>query len=269
MTSQPRRPPDSSLLLSGIALTAWTTLSGCSEEPPPPPPAPVVIEEAPEPPPPEPTVTSIAELKKRLGISDKVQLAEGDAPDTDEARIAVLKFFDAFAKGDDKAAMALASAPDKAVLTAMVTDGSWKSSTSDIDFIEIKTGTNPDSSPVAFGLFAFVQADDQAGVWIYSATEKTASFDAEMTPEGIMDSLSATDPIGSWYAAIAAFLALAEEPDVKIEIVQEDLTVKDDGSSEPSDDGDGGGMGGGGAPMRRKPVDTPVRPGRPGNPGSQ
>ncbi len=260
MTCPPRRLPRTLALAACGTSLLWVL--GCGEEEAPPPPPPVVREEAPPPPPPEPTVTSIEDLKKQLGISDMVVLEEEDAPDTDEERIAVLKFFDAFAKGDDKSLGGMLSAADKQQLAALVKEGSWKSVTADLNMIEVKTGSSPESAPCAFGLFAFEAGDDEAGVWLYDVAGSTASFDAELTPPDVMRQLSGADPIGKWYELIAAFLAVAEEPDVVVEIVQEDRTVEGD-SSEAPDNGGGGGMGGGGAPMRRKPVDTPINPGGP------
>jgi hypothetical protein len=87
--------------LAAIALAAAVAvapLAGCGGEeeqaavapaPPPPPP----------PPPPEaPKVTPVAQLMKELGISPKIRMQEDQAPDTDPERVAVLRFFDAFAK---------------------------------------------------------------------------------------------------------------------------------------------------------------------------
>lgn len=250
-------------LLGGVAAAS---LLGCGEDPPPPAPPPRVVIEEP-PPPPEPTVTSIAELKERLGISDKVELSEDDAPDTDEARIAVLKFYDAFAKGDAAAARALLDPVEAPVLDAMVADGSWKAATDDLDAIEVKTGVSPAQEPCALGLFAFVEGDDEAALWTYTASGSSAGFTAVMTPPDVMTKLDMADPIASWYSLIEQFIARAEEPDVKIELTSEDLTV----AGRPADSDDGGsedsGAPMGAPPMRRPPVDTPINPGRgPGAP---
>ncbi|MDA1008479.1 MAG: hypothetical protein O2800_05690 [Planctomycetota bacterium] len=238
------------------------TLTGCGEDeaPPPPPPAPVV--ELEPPPPPPPSVTSIKDLMKRLGISEKVQLAEDDAPDTDVERIAVLLFFDSFAKGDEKAAAKLMSTSDKRELAAIVKNGGWKSATESIDLIEVKTGTSPSGNPCALGIFAFATTDDQGGLWVYEATDSQTEFDAEITPPDVMDDLSGADPIGKWYELIARLLALADLPDEIVEIVQEDRTVAADTSDAPPASSGGSG----GAPMRRKPVDAPIAPGGPPNP---
>ena len=106
MQSKPTREVDAFRAIARVATAAGLaaalvlaplTLSGCGEEeeapvavaPPPPPPPP---------PPPAPTVTPIAQLMKELGISDKIRLPEDKAPGTDPERVAVLKFFDGFAK---------------------------------------------------------------------------------------------------------------------------------------------------------------------------
>ena len=89
-----------------IGLTAVAGLSlgiaGCGSEPAPPPAAPVAKKAPPPPPPapPAPKVTPISELMAQYGIDPRVNLSEDLAPDNDEGRIAVLRFFDGFAKGD-------------------------------------------------------------------------------------------------------------------------------------------------------------------------
>ena len=77
---------------------AATGSIGCESSPPPPP---VVTRVAPPPPPPKPTVTPIDQLMVQLGIDERVQLLEEDAPAKEDDRRAVLEFFDAFARGDD------------------------------------------------------------------------------------------------------------------------------------------------------------------------
>ena len=254
------------LVVAVIPMAAvLVAVTGCEEDappPPPPPPPPVVVEEEPE----APTVTSIKELMERYGISDKIEFAEADAPDNDPARIAILKFFDAFAKGDAKALEGLASEVDRQQLAALVADGSWSSSTEAIELIEIKSGSSPETKPCAYGQFSFRRGDDQAGLWLYTVEGEgddiEATFDAELTPPHVMAQLSGTDPIGQWYRILGEFLALAEQPDVEVTTVKEDRTVKTD---EVSDDAGEGGSGTGTVPGRRPP--PPLRsPGGPGGP---
>ncbi len=76
-------------------------------------PAAVVARNYTSPPPPPPKLTLISELMAQLGIDERVRLPEDKAPDNDEARRAVLEFFDAFARGDDQVVASMVSTADR------------------------------------------------------------------------------------------------------------------------------------------------------------
>ncbi|MBL9140832.1 MAG: hypothetical protein JNK53_03095, partial [Phycisphaerae bacterium] len=133
-----------SMLLKGstvvglTAVLATAALSGCGddevvqvvkEEAPPPPP----------PPPPAPTVTSIAQLMKDLGISSKIRLPEDKAPSTEHERVAVLKFFDAFAKSNSVALKGAMSQEDQLILALMEETGAFSKATGAVERIDLTT----------------------------------------------------------------------------------------------------------------------------------
>ena len=72
-----------------------------------------------------PTVTPIAQLMTKLGIDERVALAEEHAPRTDAARKAVLVFFDSFARGDDQTLGSMLSSLDRMELGELVDSGAW------------------------------------------------------------------------------------------------------------------------------------------------
>ena len=115
-------------------------LAGCGSEPEEQ--AAAVPQYTPPPPAPKgPSVTPIEELMAQLRIDSRIMLPEDRAPDNDPARIAVLEFFDGFARGDADAVGKYLSALDRRELEAMVESGQWQETIEGIASIEIETGS--------------------------------------------------------------------------------------------------------------------------------
>jgi hypothetical protein len=274
--SQPNLPrlPDARALraTSRIALAFLATaaaslsLAGCGEEEAPPPPPVVRTEPPPPPPPPPPAIKTIAELMDELGIDPRVKLAEDDAPNTTEKRIAVLLFWHNFAIGDAEKAGRTMSDDDKATLEALVANGAWPAITSKLEQIEVvctDDGAN-------FATLGFVRAgdDETPMLWDCEMTGENGVFAAFPATPDIMQQLSGADLIAAWRTYIKDLLAKAELPDEVIEIAQEDVqTTSVEGSS--SGGGGGGGTGAGAPKMRRPVPKDPVKvpQGPPGGPG--
>lgn len=254
-----------------FGVTMGTLFSGCGEEPPPPAP---VVKRAPAPPPPPkvvvPQVTSISDLMAQYNIDDRVNLQEADAPATDEQRIAVLLFFDAFARGDAASVGELLSAPDQIQLERMTKSDEWAKVTDDIFGIDVCAGTSPTGDTVVLGVF-MVGDSFQPTLWTYEVTGDPsnggATFDAEPTPPNVINLLSGTMQqwIQEWYAILGKELARAQEMDEEIEIPTQDFTEEEE-SAGGNPGGPGGGPGGGGgAPGKRKR--DPSKPKVDPNPG--
>jgi hypothetical protein len=239
------------------SILAAAVLTGC-EPPAPPPPAPVV--KVAPPPPPAPTVTPIKELMVQHDIDSRVNLPEDKAPATDEQRIAVLKFFDAFARGNSEALKPMLSAPDQLRLDGMVDGGIFKKTTEEITRIDVRCGRQ-DSNDGTLAVF-HVAEDFEPQLWVYTSGDKP-EFDAVATPPGIMEKLSGENWIAAWYEVLKLELAKADEPDVVIEPVQSDYSTKDDeggGDAAPTPSGPSSP---GGMPGKRKPSDAPIKAPRP------
>jgi hypothetical protein len=251
-----------------IVATAAASLSlaGCGEEEAPPPPPVVVAPPPPPPPPPPPAVKSIAELMQELGIDPRVKLAESDAPNTTEKRIAVLLFWHNFATGDAEKAGKTMSDEDKLTLQALVANGAWPAITSQIEQIEVVCADDG----AKFATMGIVRAGDDESpmLWDCDMSLENGFFMAFPATPDIMEQLSGADQIAAWRTYIKELLAKADLPDEIIEIAQEDVQTT---SVEGSSGGSGGGGGtGAGAPKMRRPVPKdPVKvpQGPPGGPG--
>jgi hypothetical protein len=243
----------------GLIAAASPALSGCGEEPPPPP---VVQAPAPPPPPPPPPLTTIAELMERFGFDGRIRLREEQAPGSDPARIAVLRFFDAFLRGQETAVRAMLSIPDQLQLDELVASGEWAASLEGVTRVDVRCGRSPQGDDAVLAIF-HVGTEFQPQLWLMELRGEEGTFDAVPTPPDIMNRLSGTDWIAAWFKVNQEEMARADQLDEVVVIPQRDLG-DESGSSRASSGGmpslaPAGGGGGGGGPGRRRPS-TPIPP---------
>jgi hypothetical protein len=265
-TMQPSRPRDAfrvvarTAALAGLAAALLVApMTGCGQEeeapvavaPPPPPPPP---------PPPAPTVTPIAQLMKELGISDKIRLPEEKAPATDPERVAVLKFFDGFAKAKADAVRGAMSPEDAAVLDAMKTAGFEKACTP-ITRIDLTTTNREGKSYV----MAVCRANGavEAQLWSFKVAgegKKVTSqqFQSYVQPVDIMGKISGTNLVAEWIKVVDADRKVASEPD---EVIKPAARVQEQEKPESSGSGEESGPIGA-PPMRNKPPPGGIDPPR-------
>lgn len=225
-------------------------MTGCGSEEP----EPVVRQYTPPPPPPPaaPTVTPVRTLMSQLGIDERIEMEEEWAPDNDEGRIAVLTFFDAFARGDNLVVASMLSTADRFELDALVESGDWSNTTSEITRIQIQAGYKPDDPGYACTVaMIFVGSSFQPQLWHFrSVYEDEMVFKAEATPPGIMAKLTGTDWIAAWFGILDEEWALADVPDEELIIAQKNYDTGEDGQSS------------GGGPDAKP--NNPMSPGAPG-----
>lgn len=218
--------------LSTAGVFAVANLTGCTDPPPPPPPP--VVYEAPAPPPP-PELTSIAELMSKYDIDQRVNLPENLAPSTDVERIAVLKFFDAFARGNVETLKPMMVGPDQFQLDGLVESGAFAKNVAGITRIDVRCGSQEGN---ACSLAVFHVADGfQPQLWVYKAADDSAEFDAVATPPAIMEKLSGDNWIAAWYDILKLELAKANEPDEVVAVVQQDFTPEETEVASAGDSG--------------------------------
>lgn len=243
--------------LTVAALASTMTLTGCGgDEPPPivqaPPPPP--------PPPPAPTATPISELMAQHNIDPRVNLPEDKAPETDVQRIAVLKFFDAFVRGNADGVKSMLSGVDQILLESLVESGEFARNTEGTTRIDVRCGTE-DGNTCTLAVF-HVGTEFQPQLWVYTASEASSEFDSVAALPGIMEKLSGDNWIAAWFKLVKAELAKADEPDAVVEIPQTDFTAAEPetteaaGSSAPATAPAGPGKRPVGAP-----IDAPKAPG--------
>ncbi len=244
-----------------IGVLACVGLTSCGEEEAPPPP-PIVRVAPPPPPPPPPTINSVAELMAEYKIDERVNLPEKMAPDTNEKRIAVLKFWNAFAKGDSDYVGKNVTKLDSNVLAELVKNGGWGTTTSKITAIEVQCKDDGDG----FATFGLVTSNgiEQPMLWDATMSNNEATFTAFPGTQDIMAHLSGEDSIDAWKTYInGLFEKYANLPDEEVEILQVDLQLAE--GDDPASGGGGGGGGetpeaplgpgggGGGGALRKKP----------------
>lgn len=252
----------------GLAGMLVVGLTGCGGDEPEP--TAVVARNYAPPPPPPPKLTPISELMIQLGIDERVRLPEDRAPDNDEARRAVLEFFDAIARGDDHALASMVSTTDRLELEALVESGAWRETTANISRIDVQTGSNP-ADPVDTCALAivYVGSSFQPQLWHYYGVDDMdgVRFDAAPTPPGIMDRLSGTDWIAAWFDVLAQEEALANKPDDDYRVAQTIYASGIGGAGtsqgpgiQPDGPGNPLGPGGPGGPPGRRPKPPKRKP---------
>lgn len=234
-------------------------LAGCGEDEPPPPP-PVVRAPEPPPPPPPPKVPTIKELMVQLDIDPRVVLPEERAPETEAQRVAVLKFFDAFVRGNSDGLRTMLSAPDQFLLDEMVKSGSFAKSTGACARVDVRCGTEQGNT-CTLAVFHVGESNFEPQLWVYNTTGSTPEFDSVACPPGIIERLSGDNWIAAWYEILRIELAKADEPDEQPEMPKQDFTQKE--TAAPDESSGGGDGKPSGAPGRRMPG-APIRgPGSP------
>lgn len=260
--------PERRVLHLGVAAVAATVAAaggGCGGAEPPPPP-PVTRAEPPPPPPPKPKVTPISQLMAELGIDERVRLPEDKAPATDAQRRAVLTFFDGFARGDAPSVRSMLDRLDQRELDELVTEGTWKKTTSSISVIDLQCGQG-DEGPAALAVFE-VGMQFQPQLWYYTADDLGATFEAVATPPDIMNRLMGTDWIAAWFQLVKDEYELAMLPEQEFKPDQKDYSEPGGYDTGPSTSpsGPSNRPSGPGAPGKRpKPSGPKRRP--PGPPG--
>lgn len=251
---------------AALAFAAFASISlvGCGEDEAPqvvqaPPPAPKPVE-----PPPPPKVASIKDLMAQLDIDTRVNLPEERAPETEAERVAVLKFFDAFARGNADALKGMLSGPDQFLLDEMVTSGAFAKSTAATTRIDVRCGRE-EGNTCTLAVF-HVGEGFEPQLWAYNATGATPEFDAVACPPGIMDKLSGDNWIAAWYTVLKLELAKADEPDEQPELPKQDFTqAAEEGGEAAAPSGDESAPSKpGGVPGRRMPgapIKAPKPPG--------
>lgn len=266
MTNRPSRPARTlrtELTAVAVASLAAAGLSGCGGGDPPPPP--VVMAPPPDPgPPPPPPVTPIETLMAQLGIDPRVRLPEAQAPGTDAERIAVLRFCDAFVRGNGDSVRPMLSMPDQFQFDRMVAAGEWPKAVEGVSRVDVRTGRSPEGDACMLAVF-HTGLEFQPQLWLTEVRGEEATFDALPTPPDIMNRLSGSDWIAAWFEVNRAEIARADDPDEAVSIPQQDFS---ESAGTEADAGSGPGITPGGAPGapgvpgRRMPGGTPVAPPR-------
>jgi hypothetical protein len=239
--------------LAGLAI--GTLLLGCGGEPEPTTQAPQVTRPSTPPPPPKPSVTPVEDLMARHGIDERITLPEDKAPNDDQARVAVLEFFDAFARGDATSLRGMLRTADARELDDLIESGDWDKTVEGIDEILVETGDGPYGERCALGVFV-VGNSFQPQLWYYQSGTDGYRFDAAPCPPNMINKLYSTDWITVWHKILEEEIALANKPDQELEPPER----RDGGRSGGSRSGGGSrpglaptGPGGPPPPIRRPP----------------
>ncbi len=206
--------------------------------------------------------TPIADLMAEFNIDPRISMTEDKAPDNDEERIVVLRFFDGMVRGDSDRLSSMMSEADALILERMVASGDWAAATSGIEAIEIETDRGRGIGECALAMVT-VGSDFDVQLWNFEVVgdaeaDDGATFDALATPPSMINRLSGNDWIATWLEIIDQEMARAEEPDEAVEF--ESLVLESE-EAEAASKSKGGSRPAG--PGRKKPT-VPVFDPNPG-----
>jgi len=216
-------------VLSGMA----ACLPGCGEEEKEKPkPRPTVVAAA------EPTLTPIDELMETNGIDSRVWLNDAAAPPNDAERLMVLRFFDAFAKGDADLLRPFLDDVEREELAILEQRGDLRALAGQIEGIEIQTGSASSGQIAVLGLFEF--SDRIEGqMWEAVSGIEGGVFRAAPLPPGLSTQLG-SEPFLDWYAAVEREAALLSQADLGVEQAAAVASVGEEEFDEGGSSGGGG-----------------------------
>lgn len=218
--------PAVGLLCAGLFALLPMGLAGCGGEeekkqetavaPPPPPP------------PPRPKC-ALGDLRNELQISDKVQLSEAEAPPNCDDRRNLLVFFDAFVNGQADTLREMMSIDDSMQLEAMLNAEQLGPTVARIREVTLETGVSPEGRPCVLALYLL---DDgyQAQMWYFKDPLGGSSFSSAAQPPNVVDRLSGTNLVESWFALLQEERDRANEYDDMLD----DLGQSEQGQSSSS-----------------------------------
>jgi hypothetical protein len=204
--------------LTAIVLTSFLTFgSGCGEE----------VVEAPKPVvkapkrKPKPTKT-IDVLMTELSIDSRIYVNEEEAPKDVQARIAILKFFDAMLKvntaklkpmlgedekdeGEDNKVES-----DKMQLDAMARNG-LQEKMDEVSFVDVKIGTSSDGRQCVMAVYE-IGMDYQVQVWYFAKSSDGFTFTSESTPPNLAGQLRG-DWMTHFFELKDEMIEIANQPD--------------------------------------------------------
>ena len=197
---------------------------------------------------PKAVVKTVDALKSELGIDDRINIDELEAPRDERSRIALLEFFNALLSVDEATLKNSISFSDKLELEAMISAGLADSMDS-VSRLDLKVGLNPNGGSCAMGIFE-IGIDYQVQIWNFSPSGETVTFSSLSIPPNLVGTLSG-NWIESYFAMVEEQEKIALQPDAGASYV---LAGETDRATQ-SDDGGGG------------PSGPPKRPGGPATPG--
>lgn len=156
-----------------LALSVALGAAGCEKKkkkaPPPPPPPPPKVE-APKP-------VDVQALLQELKSDQRVKFVDEQAPADRSMAEDVIKFANAFVKGDSAGVKAMLDAKAKLVLAELESSGDWATSTKEIEQVRIVSLTNTSDAEASSTLVGMaIQAPGQAYLLAWSGTKRGESW---------------------------------------------------------------------------------------------
>jgi hypothetical protein len=200
--------------LTAIILSSFLTVGlGCGEEVVE---APKQVVKAPKQKP-KPKAKSIIDLKAELSIDHRVYINEEEAPRDENARKALLRFFDAMLRTDTATLKPMLEGvevdkelEDQKQLDAMVQSG-LQAEMDKVSFVDVKVGTSSDGRQCVMAVYE-TGMDYQVQVWYFAKSGDSFMFTSENTPPNLANNLSG-DWLTHFFELKDEMIEIANQPD--------------------------------------------------------
>jgi hypothetical protein len=193
--------------LTAIILSSFLTVGlGCGEEVVE---APKQVVKAPKRNP-KPPAKSIIDLKAELSINHRIYINEEEAPRDENARKALLKFFDAMLQTDTATLKPMLDSGDQEQLDAMV-QGGMQAEMDTVSFVDVKVGTSSDGRQCVMAVYE-TGMDYQVQVWYFAKSGDSFMFTSENTPPNLANNLRG-DWLTHFFELKDEMIEIANQPD--------------------------------------------------------
>lgn len=234
-----------------IVLTALLlVVTGCSSEESKPEQTQEVARPTPKPRP-KPVVKTPEQLKNEMNIDARIFMDENTAPRSEDAKKAVLTFFDAFLNADEVALKGMLSFNEQLEVDAMIADG-LADVMDQVTYLQLLTGTSPESKETVLAIYE-VGLDYQVQVWHYDSINGSFTFSAGETPPNLVSQLSG-DWLESYFALKDKQTEIANQQDAESSYILAGEVSADSGAPDRGNEG----------PSNPSGPSRPVRPRSPG-----
>ncbi len=200
---------------------------------------------------PKPVVKTPEQLKDEMNLDARIYMDENEAPRSEDAKKAVLTFFNAFLNADGTTLKSMLSFNEQLEVDAMIENG-LSDVMDQVTFLQLLTGTSPESKETVLAIYE-IGLNYQIQVWHYDSLNGSFTFSAGETPPNLISKLSG-DWLESYFALKDKQTEIANQQDAESSYILAGEISSDNGAPDRGNEG----------PSNPSGPSQPTRPRTPG-----